>query len=589
MKKILFDTAQKSIQSLMDDVDSGRLALPEIQRPFVWNSTKVRDLFNSLYRGYPIGYLLFWANVGDQDIKHIGTDDKESRVQSLIIDGQQRLTALFAVIRGHPIIDERYQTKKLKIAFNPMASERGLEVANAITDKDDKYISDISLLFQLSFDAHAYIENYLKTQELSMNLTREQRSQIPKNINALRSILDYELPVLEISENVDEEEVAEIFVRINSQGKVLNQADFVLTHLSVDWDEGRKKIEDFARQSVDPNYKPRQGHSAYNQLTDVQPAEILRSIVGYGFKRGRMSDVYSLLRGRDFETREYKPGLRQERMKMLKGYVRKGLDNTTWHSYIGLIQSMGFRHPSLIKSRTSLFYSYAFYLIGKNQYKLTFQRLEQVIARWFLMSVLTSRYSGSNEAQFESDLSSLRFIKKGDDFVETLNKHIDIQITNDFWEIRTPDRLRTSFSANPLWLTFIAAQIKNNVRLLFSDRKLADVFDPAVQTKKSQIDRHHVFPKNHLHKLGIEDRSQQNQVANYVYLDFRTNIAISDKAPKEYFLKYKRYDSDIDKSLANHALPVDFFKMKYQDYLEQRRRLMALYLKKYFEGISKRR
>lgn len=583
MGKTIFKTIQYPIQTLIDDIDHGKIALPDIQRPFVWNTTKVRDLFDSIYRGYPVGYLLFWENITDKNRKDIGIDTKESNAKNLIIDGQQRLTALFSTIKGIPIIDENYKEKRIKIAFNPLKEK--FEVSNVATDKDVEYITDISILFKPDFSEYRFINEYLNRLKENQEVTSTTEEMVSENITHLRSILGYDFTILEIAENVDEETVANIFVRVNSKGVVLKQSDFVLTLLSVFWEEGRKEIEEFSMQSTNSNLKDLK-FSSFNHLIDVKAGEILRAIVGYGFHRGRMSDVYSLLRGRDFETREYNEELKKKRFADLEEFVSNGLDNTTWHDYINLIQSLGFKHKDLITSRTNFFYSYAFYLIGKYKYNIEFHKLDRIISRWFLMSALKSRYSGSSESVFESDLALVRNIKTGDEFISLLNERIDSEITNDFWEITMPTLLTSSYAKNPQWLIFVASQIRNNVELLFSPKKISDLFDPIITPKKSRLDKHHIFPKNYLKKIGIDSQTEQNQIANYVYLDYMTNIKISDDSPTDYFNDYEKFSNeDINMVLENHALPRNFYEMEYTDFLTERRKLMAEYIRKYFESI----
>lgn len=583
MSKTIFKTIQYPIQTLIDDIDHGKIALPDIQRPFVWDTTKVRDLFDSIYRGYPVGYLLFWENITDKNRKDIGVDTKESNAKNLIIDGQQRLTALFSTIKGISIIDENYKEKRIKIAFNPIKEK--FEVSNVATDKDVEYISDISILFKPDFSEYRFVNQYISKLKENQEITQEIEESISERITHLRSILAYDFTILEIAENVDEETVANIFVRVNSKGVVLKQSDFVLTLLSVFWEEGRKRIEEFSMQSTNANLSNVQ-FSSFNHLIDVKAGEILRAIVGYGFNRGRMSDVYSLLRGRDFETREYNEELKQKRFVELEEFVANGLDNTTWHDYINLIQSLGFKHKDLITSRTNFFYSYAFYLIGKYKYRIEYHQLDRIISRWFLMSALKSRYSGSSESVFESDLTSIRNITSGDEFISILNERIDAEITNDFWEITMPTLLTSSYAKNPQWLIFVASQIRNNVELLFSTKKISDLFDPIITPKKARLDRHHIFPKNYLRNIGIDLQTDQNQIGNYVYLDYMTNIVISDDAPVDYYKEFSKYSrEDIQTVLKNHALPENFYNMKYEDFLIERKKLMSNNIREYFESI----
>lgn len=583
MSKTIFKTTQYPVLTLINDIDYGKIALPDIQRPFVWDTTKVRDLFDSIYRGYPVGYLLFWENASDSNRKDIGTDKKVSNAKSLIIDGQQRLTALFATIKGIPIIDADFNKKKIKIAFNPLMEK--FEVSNVATDKDAEYIPDISQFFNNTIGDFTFTSEYIRKVKSVKQLELEDEKKMSQNINSLRSILSYDFTILEIAESVDEETVASIFVRVNSKGVVLKQSDFVLTLLSVFWESGRKKIEEFSMQSGNSNLQDTP-YSSFNHLINVKPGEILRAVVGYGFKRGRMSDVYALLRGRDFETREFLNELKEQRFPELEKYVTNGLDNTTWHDYINLIQSLGFKHKDLISSRTNFFYSYSFYLIGKHRFNIEFHKLERIVSRWFLMSALKSRYSGSSESFFESDLALIRNAQSGDEFTDLLNQRIDSEITNDFWEITMPIYLTSSYAKNPQWLMFVASQIRNNVELLFSSKRISDLFDPVVTTKKSRLDKHHIFPKNYLKKIGIESQTEQNQIANYVYLDYKTNISISDDSPVDYFHEFQEYSrDDIVNTLRNHALPENFYDLDYREFLIQRRHLMSQRIREYFESF----
>ena len=108
-----------ALGALIDAIGNGQIGLPDIQRPFVWKNVKVRELFDSMYRGYPVGYLLFWE-AGEAGARKIGTDNKQLAPTRVIVDGQQRLTSQFAVIKGVPVVRENYSTEKIEIEFNPL-------------------------------------------------------------------------------------------------------------------------------------------------------------------------------------------------------------------------------------------------------------------------------------------------------------------------------------------------------------------------------------------------------------------------------------------------------------------------------------
>lgn len=579
----IYKTTQYPIKTLIDDIEYGKIALPDIQRPFVWDTTQVRDLFDSLYKGFPTGYLLFWENSERDDVKKIGNSNHFANAQSLIIDGQQRLTALFTTIKAIPIIDKNFKEKRIKIAFNP-ATET-FEVSNPAIEKDINFIDDISILFKSDFSEYSFIRNYIEKLKNHRELSHDEESKIAKNISSLRNILSYQFTILVISANIDEETVSNIFVRVNSKGVVLKQSDFVLTLLSVFWEEGRRDIEKFC---IETRNEPKNGEvSVFNHLMPVDPDQILRAVVGFGFLRGRMRDVYSLLRGRNFDTRTFEKELQKQRLEELKQHINKGLDNNTWHDYITLIQSLGFKHGDLITSKTNFFYSYTFYLIGKYQHNLYFKDLEKIVSKWFLFNAITSRYSGSSESVFEGDLNQIKIAKNGEDYINIINDLIDNSLTNDYWEITAPSILDSSSSRNPLGLLFIAAQIKNNVPLLFSNKKISDLFDPVITPKKNRLDKHHIFPKNYLKKeLGIEDLKLHNQIANMVYLDYKTNIDISDTNPSDYFSKLSQTSPNSrENDFANHAIPEEIENLGYDEFLKQRRKLIVNYIKEYYQGI----
>jgi len=579
----IFKTTSYPVKILINNIKYGKIALPDIQRPFVWKTKQVRDLFDSIYKGFPTGYLLFWSTSDETNTKVIGVDKKEDGYDSLIIDGQQRLTALYATMMGVPIIDEDYKKRKIIIAFNPVSEV--FEVSNAAIEKNIEYISNISVLFKDDFGEFIFINEYIDNLRRNKNVSDEDASRIASNISKLVSIINYNFIILDISSEIDEETAATIFVRVNSGGVVLKQSDFVMTLLSVFWQDGRKNIEQFCKET---RQKPDEGEiSAFNHIVNADPGEILRSIVGYGFGRGRMRDVYSLLRGRNFETREFIKDLQIERIENLKQYAKEALNNNTWHDYVSLIHaSLGFKSKELITSNTNFFYGYAFYLIGKLRYELDYRELEKIIKKWFLFGAITRRYSGSSETVFNGDLAEIRNIENGEEFVKTLENMINSNLTEDYWEITIPANFQSSSVRNPLLLIFTAAQIKNNINVLFSDKKISDLFDPVITPIKKRLERHHIFPKGYLKSIGIEDQTRQNQVANLIYLEYKDNIHISDKQPKDYFPEIiNSLNNEIEYDFNSHAIPKEIEDLDYEDFLVKRRKLMAGYIKKYFEEI----
>jgi len=202
MTALLYKKTEYPLKKLLLDIQSGHLALPDLQRPFVWPDTKVRDLLDSMYRGFPIGTLLFWE-FGQQDgihVRQIGANG-QSTPHLLVIDGQQRLTGLYAVYFGVPVRDKSFVQRRIKIAFDPL--EERFEVSNAFLAKDPRWIADISVLWRPETSLYALIGRYLMRRHQLGGLSPSQERQIEKAFQQLHALENYPFTVLEVSHDVD--------------------------------------------------------------------------------------------------------------------------------------------------------------------------------------------------------------------------------------------------------------------------------------------------------------------------------------------------------------------------------------------------
>ncbi len=585
----VFKTTDYTIAKLIDDIEIGDIALPDIQRPFVWYKkiSKVRDLFDSIYRGYPIGYLLFWENANRSDYKNIGFEEKKRKIpRFLIIDGQQRLTALFAVMKNQEVLTPDYERKNIKIAFKPLDST--FKVGDAATDRDPEYIADLSSLWSGEGD-FAIISSFIANLKEKREISKEEEKTISSNIQSLININKYPLTALEIAPNLEEEIVSDIFVRINSQGVSLTQADFILTLLSVYWEEGRKEIEQFCIDSRKiPEKETR--FSSFNYLIKPDPDDMLRVLVGLTFHRAKMKDVYSIIRGRDMETGEFSEELRTQQFDKLKLNLPTILDNTNWQSFLKVLIGGGYKDEELISSKSAVLYSYIIYLIGKQNFNTQSHELQRIIGRWFVMSSLTGRYSSSPETAFEKDLNRIKEFNP-DGFISGLEKIIGENLTNDFWDITLVGQMETSSARSPEANAFYAALNKLGSPVLFSRKLVGDLYDPSLKIKKKRLEKHHIFPRNYLiSKYGFDknkDKAKINQIANLTFLEFEDNIEISDDKPSEYFaMVQKRFgENEIKEMLAQHAIPENFYQLEYDKFLQERRKLMTGIIKKAFNKI----
>lgn len=582
MTTILFSEVKYPLSKLLHDIRMGEIGLPEIQRPFVWPNAKVRDLFDSMYRGFPVGYLLFWVNGAGDGHRQIGVDAKQKVPRLLIVDGQQRLTSLYAVIEGVPVVREDYREEHIPIAFNPLTEK--FEVADAAICKDPEYIQEISRVWSHEGGIFGIAEEYLSRLRATRSLSADEVRAIQRAINNLDNIKSYPFTALEISSAADEEQVAEIFVRVNSKGTALNQANFILTLMSVFWDSGRKQLEQFSRDSRTPGVS---GPSPFNYFIQPDPDQLLRVSVGVGFRRARLSYAYLILRGKDLETGEFSDERREQQFAILQAAQDKVLDLQNWHEFLKAIRQAGYISGQMISSANALLYAYVFFLIGKHDYRVDHHTLRGLIARWFFMVSLTSRYSGSFESVMEQDLARLRDIGDADGFVALLDHIIADTFTEDYWNITLPNALNTSSSRTPSLFAYYASLILLKAPVLFSNLLVADLLDPATRARKAAIERHHLFPKGYLRKQGFTEVRDQNQIANFALVEWSDNIDISDHAPSEYFPQFmSRYSDEEWQALRFlHALPEGWQDMPYPAFLETRRKAIAQVIRRGFEKL----
>lgn len=584
--KTCFKKVDYDLGGLLHYIDIGDIALPDIQRPFVWSNAKVRDLFDSMYRGFPVGYFLFWENVAGGATKQIGVGSKQHAIaRLLIVDGQQRLTSLFAVFRGRKVLDEDYKERQIEVAFRPR--DGTFEVADAAIRRDPEWIPNISALWASRSSSRKLINDFIAKLSEKSTLTSDTEEDIAHNLDRLIDLQKYPFTALEIAASVDEEQVADIFVRINSEGVRLNQADFILTLMSVFWDEGRAALETFCRHSRQAP-SPGAPASPFNHFIQPDPDQLLRVAVAYGFNRGRLKSVYQVLRGKDMDTGDYSPERRDQQFATLRLAQNEVLNLTHWHQFLSCLIGAGFRSGDMISSQNALLYAYAFYLLGRRRFRLVEHQLQRLIGRWFFAASLTGRYTSSPESVMDGDLNRLKEVKDAAGFTSTLEGIMANELTNDFWTVTLPSNLDSSSARNPELFAYTAAQNRLGAPVLFSHKKVSDLLDPSIKSKKKALERHHLFPRGHLERDGVTDLKRINQLGNFALLEWPDNIAISDEPPTVYVPELQsRIAADAWEDMhRHHALPEGWHTMPYDTFLIERRKLMAAIIRKGFESLQ---
>ena len=604
-----FTNTSITIKGILGLIEAKDIAIPEIQRPFVWKKSQVRDLIDSLFKGYPTGYIILWKN---PNVKL--KDGTISSGKKVIIDGQQRITALMASVAGMKVFNSDFKEEPVKIAFNPFAAldylngDSEVEIFAVQTPahlKSKHWIPDIAEVFNTSFAPWTFIPQYTS---LNPEMTGDKLNLV---LGLLKGIETTQIGVIELSEKLDIDVVTDIFIRINSKGTPLSQGDFVMSKMAADEVHGgntlRKIIDYFSHLAVVPTYfeyiKEHDTTFAATQylqklawladdketVYDPNCDDVIRVAFMHKLKRAKLANLVQLLTGRDFETREFKEEIVEETFERMYNGVLNVISQHNFTQFMITIKSAGFISEKLVNSNMAMDFAYTIHLLLLESDVPVAER-KRIVQKWYVLSVLTGRYSSSPESAFARDLKQITEVG-----VPAMLKSIeDAILSENFWNVAVPQDLTMTSTNNPTYLAYLAAQVYfNDISLLSTNITVRELISLGG-------DVHHVFPKQYLINNHFS-KNQYNQDGNYAYLDRPVNESIGKKAPNEYFnialkqctTKVAECGSIIDEkqlyaNLAANCIPDDVFNMGFEDYdvfLEKRRLLMAKKIRKYYENL----
>lgn len=601
MSTQLYSVTPQPVETLLTWVKSGDIAIPEIQRPFVWDATKVRNLLDSLYRGYPVGYLIVWRN---PTVKL--KDGSLSAGKRILIDGQQRITALMAGLLGQEVLTKDYETIRIRIAFNPI--EQKFEVANPAIRKDSKWIDDVATVFAPSASLFTITNDYVALNGDVEGLSNDTVFPV---LEKLKKIVSNLVGVIELADHLDIETVTEIFIRVNSAGAELSQADFVMSKIAANETHGgnllRKAIDYFCHLAVAPEFltKIERGDPAFaasefmtkmrwladtnDDLYDPTYTDMLRVAFTSEFGRGRLQDLVALLSGRNFETKQYEDAVAEASFADLKKGILAFVNKTHFERLTMTLRSAGFVTSDLIGGRNAINFAYVIYLRGRAQ-GVHSADLERLVRQWYAMSILRGRYSGNPETQMDLDIRQIEL--RG--VAEHVKAVVESELSESFWGALLPQLMETSSSISQYFMAFQAAQVKNgDYGFLSRDIKVMDLL-------LNHGDVHHVYPRAHLKLLGVP-RGKYNQIANFVRMQTEINIGVGARAPEVYFKELAdqcqggplRYGGITEveamrHNLQLHCIPLEMLDGQipsFDDFLGRRRELMAAKIRSWFESL----
>ncbi len=552
---------EATVSQLVSMVEKGQIQLPEMQRKFVWKATKVRDLLDSLYRGYPSGTILMWEP--DEKVAltsfSVKTDEQLGFKPMLLLDGQQRLTSLSSVLRGEPV-SVRGRRKPIDILFNLDHPVNPLTVFDSDEDEEDEFESDefesseehsTELMQHMTFVvsnsklaaasnwirvSEAFKENSDKTFLAKAGVTNFEDPRYDKyteRLKNLRSIRDYVYRMDVLESKLSYEEVTEIFVRVNSLGAKLKGSDLALAQITARWHDSLRIFEQLQTEI----------ESEHN--FDLELGTILRGMITHATGQSRFKTVSSL--------------------------SQKILEESWKANTRALTFALNFlRSNTKIDSSALLTSPYIILVVAfwgaKKDYKIDDVEATKM-ARWILLANAKARFArGSSETILDQDLATLRDNGGAQQLLDRLLVQVgrlDI----------TPSELIGRNSGSGLFKTMFLAFKQDGAKDWNTNLEISINHSG----KQDKLQFHHIFPTAYMKKQSkLMDLPTTDDIANLAFIGGKTNREISDKAPADYLKKI--LEGPGINQLKNQAIPTETELLKpeaFGEFLAKRRELIA--------------
>ena len=588
-----YKITQYSVSSILGYVENSQIAIPEIQRPFVWKGEEVRALIDSLYEGYPIGYLIVWQN-SQVRVRNFG----KGGTKKILIDGQQRVTALMAALLGKEVLDEQYQSHRIRIAFNPLAGkgEERFAVCDTKHEEDSRWIPDISIFFRRDFSFRQFEKEYKEANP------DEDFTPLEESVDTLKEIVKHQVGVIELSFLLDIDVVSEIFIRINLQGKPLNQEDFVMSKISVNEQYGgdyiRNCIDYFCHLLREPSFyqvlqqnETEFFNSEYGKaLTWCQNeeqslyipsyADVLKVVLISYFGKTRIGDLVHLLSGRDgekkiFSKKEISKKVSEEAFEKLGAGVKAFVCEENFQGFQKALKKAGYSCSRLLYSQSVL---NAMYLLMYRQ-GIGEKERESLLSKWITMAMITGHYQSGGESTVQKDYANAQ--EEG--FASYLAQIEELKLTDEFYNNILSEKFTSTTARTAPFLAYVATQCARGVHSLYSDVTIEELY-------KNKTESYQILPKAYLAKCGYKTREIYGQVANLTYISKETKDIIRKKSPVDYKEDLEKAIGieKIRTSLKENGLAETIFTANETDViqiLDDRRRQMASEIRDFYKTL----
>ena len=513
--------AEASVEELVGMIERGDLRLPEMQRRYVWRSTRVRDLLDSLYRGYPSGAILLWETDEDVPLQDMAVSQQASPYKNtrLLLDGQQRLTSLSAVIRGEPLM-VRGRKRPIELLFNldhPEELAVVIEVnedgngeedgEDLIDDEADSTEDELQkrfnrMTFVVGTKKLAQLPQWVKVTDVFKSdsdagflkragvadLDDPNYVRYSKRLARLRGIRRYMYRMDVLERKLSYDEVTEIFVRVNSLGAKLRSSDLALAQITAKWRNSLKTFQGFQAECAKSGF-------------DLDLGLHLKNLVAFTTGQSRFATVSNL-------------GLKA----LQEGWEASCLGMEFALNFVK--SNAGIESPALLSSPFLLIA--VAYFGHKRDYALSPEESAR-LRYWILVANAKGRYSrGSSETLLDQDLSTLRKGGGAQELIDRLRQQVgrlDI----------APEELEGRNQRSALFKTMFLAFRDAGAKDWRSQVAIALSHSGA----QHKLQFHHIFPKNIL-KASYTGR-EADDISNLCFISGKTNRQISDKAPAQYF------------------------------------------------------
>ncbi|MEX1211346.1 MAG: DUF262 domain-containing protein [Balneolaceae bacterium] len=520
------------ISTILDQIDMGSMALPEFQRGYVWNRTQVRELMNSLYKRYPVGSLLVWETKRDTTMAR-GQDNMAENVK-MLLDGQQRMTSLYGIIRGKAPQFFDGDPKLFSDLYFNVAEEAFEFYAPMKMDENPNWV-DVTELMKRGIELFIskYSSDPEKSKDLGLFITR---------LNQVHQIQDVNLHVEEITgEDKDTDTVVEIFNKVNSGGTKLSKGDLALAKICGSWPEARSELK---------TRLTKWKRAGFNFKMDWY-LRCINSIVTGEAKFQNLDEV---------STRDFKSGLERAEEAIDK------LLNT-------IASRLGLDHDRVLGS------VYSFPLmcryISENRMNLGDHRKRDQLLYWYIHSMLWGRYAGSTESTLDKDLDLIEDSERA-----IANLIQELRQNRGDLKLYASDFRGWSRGARFYPMLYMLTRVWHA-----KDWGTGDELTHHLLGNLSGLQLHHIFPKAYLYDSNYQ-RRDVNALANMTFLTQETNLEISDKPPIRYFPEIESKHPGV---LASHWIPMDenlWKKENFKDFLIARQKLLAEASNKFLDRLK---